>query len=201
MNADGRTDETVRSQHGSIEGDEVLLEVCRVLFTDELLNLVRVNIVAADRVVLVVARQVVLIILVIFACALLESGIRLPEDACPLSMGELTTLCLADTCVAEVRAFDDVAIGAADALVAVAVKAKGLAHWSTWRQNTVSIQTFTGPAVALGIMQAVWRALRNQVMGQVTLVSGSTSPLLEIFFACSNPGWIVDVAAHGALWT
>lgn len=188
----------LKCRTGLSEGDEVLLKVHGVFFTGKVFNLVRVNVVAAERIVAVVAGQ---IILVISALVLPESGIGLSEDACPLSVGKLTTLCLADACVAEVRAFEDMTIGTADALVAVAVEAKRLADRSTWRQNTVSIRTFTCPAIALGIMHTMWCALGNQVMRQVTLRAGRTSPFLKKLLARGDFRWIVDVTAHGTFWT
>ncbi|KAK7744902.1 hypothetical protein SLS53_003135 [Cytospora paraplurivora] len=100
----------------------------KVFHANKLFDLVRINIIAVDRVAAIVARKITLITV---ANRLLKSGIGLSEDACPLAMGKLTALSLTDAGVAEVGAFESMAIGAADTLVAVTVQAKGTAYRST----------------------------------------------------------------------
>lgn len=112
----------------SVERDKILFNVHGVFLANEFFDLVRINIIAADRVAAIIAGQIVLIIV---TNRLLKSGIGLSEDACPLAMGKLTTLGLTDAGVAEVWTFERMAIRATDALVAIAVQAKGLADWST----------------------------------------------------------------------
>jgi hypothetical protein len=132
----------------TLQVNEVLLldEVdAIVILSDELFDLVRVHIVAVNRVSIFVTGDIVHLVLVV---GILGATVGLSEDACPLSMKKLTTLGFTDARVAEVGTLEGVTLGACRTLLTVAIYTKGATYRCTWRNFDMSISAaWVGAAV------------------------------------------------------
>jgi hypothetical protein len=147
--------------------------------TDELFDLVGVDVIAIHRISILIAGQVVHVIVLGHGIA----SIGLAKDACPLSVEELTALGLTDPGVAEVRALEDVTFQARCPLLAVAVDAKRSTDKGTWEHFDVSIAAAGVGAAIFGKMQTMGGAFSSEIMGKITSLSIEARPPLQEILA------------------
>lgn len=170
-----------------------------LVLANKLVNLVRVHVVAVDRLPVLVAGDV--FHLLVFHAGRVPAGGPPAEDACPLSVGELTPLDLTDARVAEVGALDGVAVRAAGALLAVAVEAEIPADGGSWGHFYVSILAVRLGATVSGKMQAGRGALRGGVMREIAVLAIEAVSLEQEILADRDFVGIVDIAAPRSLGT
>jgi hypothetical protein len=125
----------------------------------------------------------------------------IPEDACPLTMEQLTSPGLTDTGIAEIWAFEDMAIGAVCTLVTVSTESKCLAYWGTWRGLGVSKGTVRPGALSLGKVQTVRNTFWGKLMGEIARLAVGTLAVFQEILAKSHLVRIMDVSAGRAFRT
>jgi hypothetical protein len=125
----------------------------------------------------------------------------IPEDACPLTMEQLTSSGLTDTGVAEVWAFEDMAIGAVCTLVTVSTESKCRAYGGTWRGLGVSKGTVRPGALSLGKVQTVRNTFWGKLMGEIAGLAIGTLAVFQEILAKSHLVRIMDVSAGRAFRT
>jgi len=137
--------------------------ICAV-FANELLDLVRVIVVA-------IGREVVIIIASEVSDVLGRSTLPFAQHACSFDVTTLATLNMAGAIVTEVRALKDVSIRASSPIGAISTEPKCSTHRIAPGVLSVNKGAVWLVAFALGEMQTQWSSLFSQLVIQVTVVA------------------------------
>lgn len=110
-------------------------------------------------------------------------------------MRQFTALGITHASVAEVGTFENMAVGAACTLLAVAIEAKFSADRGSWRHLCVSEFAVRFGATVLNKVQARGGAFRGEFVRKIARVTVDAFFLLKKVLANSNLGWVVDISA------
>lgn len=151
------------------ESDVVLLlfKVQAIVFwTDELIDLIRVHIVATDgfSIIIIIITINIFHGVIVVGDAAEAVVVLFALHTCFLAMEKLATLGLTDARVAKVRTLKGMALGARSTFLAVTVKAKGPTYRSTWSNLSVSILAVGVSTLVSQEMQASRHALGGHIV-------------------------------------
>ena len=115
-------------------------------------------------------------------------------------MRQLASLCIANTGIAELRAFMNMAFGTCCTFVAIPVDGKWTTNLRARGDTNVAVAAVLLGTVALREVQTGWRAFWIQVMGKITLSSGSAITSQEKILANREFFLVMDVSAAVDFW-
>lgn len=110
-------------------------------------------------------------------------------------MRQLASLRIANTGIAELRAFMNMAFGTCCAFLAIPVNGEWTTNLRAWRDANMAVAAVLLGTVAFDEMQTCWRALWGQIMGKIALCSGSAITSQEKILANRKFFLIMDVSA------
>ena len=160
-----------------------------IISTKEL-KIIRINIVAANLIGIIIAGQVTRLLLsILLLHRILAKRTRLQL------MRQLASLRVANTGIAELRALMNMAFGTCCAFFAISVDGKWTTNLRARRDTNVAVAAVLLGTVAFGEMQTCWRAFWGQVMGKITLSSGSAIASQKKILADREFVLVMDVSA------
>lgn len=159
-----------------------------IISTKEL-KIIRINIVAANLIGIIIAGQVTRLLSILLLLRILAKRTRLQL------MRQLASLRIAHTGIAELRALMNMAFGTRCAFFAISVDGKWTTNLRARRDTNVAVATVLLGTVAFGEMQTCWRAFWSQLMGKITLSSGSAIASQEKILANREFVLVMDVSA------
>ena len=122
----------------------------------------------------------------------------LSELSSSVNMRQIAVLIVTDTVVCITRALNGMPFSALNALFAIAKGCKGFAHLRVHANTDVGIATIGFVAIATNEVHTGRHTRVGRFVGEVTVLTSGTEPVLQEVAAYGNLSWIVEVVAQRA---